>query len=61
MTPQEQIKKLQAENNRIREACNGVPETLRQSADLLEEQDGDIDGECAGVREMARKLDEALA
>lgn len=43
----------------LSDACKGVPETLRQSAYLLD--DDDIDGECADVREMARNLERALA
>lgn len=42
----------------LADACEGIPETLRQSAYLLE--DGDIDGECAEVKEMARRLERAL-
>jgi hypothetical protein len=51
---------LEGRLKRITTACKQVPATLRQSADLLEEQDGDIDGECADVRVMADKLEAAL-
>lgn len=40
------------------EACEGVPETLLQAAELLEEYDDD--GECREVRAMAKRLKAAL-
>lgn len=42
----------------LAKACDGVPETLLQSADII---DDDIDGECTAVREMAKKLEQALS
>lgn len=56
-TPHEKRKEFEENFEALKKACKGVPETLRQSADLL---DDDIDGECTDVREMAKKLEEAL-